>query len=956
MIRLSFDLGSNSIGYAVVLVNTQNEVVKILRSGTRIFSDGRDGKKNSLGAGRREARSARRALERRVRRKKKLLNKLVAHGFLSADKLEQEKIKKWKPYLLRYKAINEKVTLAEIARILFHLNQKRGPSNIKLDKKTKGESLRSITNFEQNMKASNARTVGEFLYYRHKVKLPTRAREGVDLLYTRKMLLEEFNLIRDTQNKYHNISADVWKIFEDTIFNQRPLKLPKRGNCTIYQEESRVPKAYPSYQLFRLLQDISNLKIITGLDEIKEIPTAQKEILLAYLSTHKELKIDRLIKIIPLLEGERFNLEVTKILGDTTAALLSKKEIFGKTWNNYTIEEKDAITAFLLAEGDEQAIIDKATQEWCLSDEQANNLCDATCALEDSCCRFGQRALLELCSAMRPSFIPFPTAKKTLNYLSTDVTGMDDLKYYGEILPDVVMNFPESSVVDESMYGKIGNPTVHRCLNELRVVVNLLIEKYGKPDQIHVEVNRELKSSSKQKRITEKQKKQAANKSRVENILIKNHGLPTPSPYDIIKYQLWEELNPDNPHNRRCPYPPFDIIREDQLFTCDVEIDHIIPQSRCLDNSQNNKTVVFRSCNQFKNDSTPYERFGDNVCIEKLPIEKQKRFGKDVTSYIERMTLRHLNDTAYYAKIAKRYLQSICDNVWAISGSLTSFVRSALSIEKDRMDYRHHAVDAIIVSLINKNLTQKIMKSRTPKGRITHTVNPPWESFQDDLIKAKELMLVSHRKDTSISGAFTKKTAFGIKDGSLYYKVNVNELITDKQIKDMSDEKIKNTLLSLPVNERLKYYEMRGIKKLRCLYPTSTTPIEVKHKTGAKAYLSEENHHIDIWKLPAGVTSLNDSSYKVYKNKNMGSAYVICNQTLFNMYQAVSTKPHPSARLVMSLYKNDVIILGGKYVRVVGLTPTNGRIVIGENHIVSKPENKKVYLTVSSQSSQKNYI
>ena len=74
----------------------------------------------------------------------------------------------------------------------------------------------------------------------------------------------------------------------------------------------------------------------------------------------------------------------------------------------------------------------------------------------------------------------------------------------------------------------------------------------------------------------------------------------------------------------------------------------------------------------------------------------------------------------------------------------------------------------------------------------------------------------------------------------------------------------------------------------------------------------------------------------------MDSAYVICNQTLFAMYQAEATKPHPSARLVMSIYKNDVIILGGKYIRIVGLDPTNTRIVIGENHIVSTPENKKL--------------
>ncbi len=41
--------------------------------------------------------------------------------------------------------------------------------------------------------------------------------------------------------------------------------------------------------------------------------------------------------------------------------------------------------------------------------------------------------------------------------------------------------------------GKIANPTVHVALNQIRVVVNAIVKKYGHPHDIVVEVARDLK-------------------------------------------------------------------------------------------------------------------------------------------------------------------------------------------------------------------------------------------------------------------------------------------------------------------------------------------------------------------------------------------------------------------------------------------------------------------------------
>jgi CRISPR/Cas system Type II protein with McrA/HNH and RuvC-like nuclease domain len=56
--RLALDLGSTSLGWAMVRLNANNEPCAIIKAGVRIFSDGRNPKDgSSLAASRREARA-----------------------------------------------------------------------------------------------------------------------------------------------------------------------------------------------------------------------------------------------------------------------------------------------------------------------------------------------------------------------------------------------------------------------------------------------------------------------------------------------------------------------------------------------------------------------------------------------------------------------------------------------------------------------------------------------------------------------------------------------------------------------------------------------------------------------------------------------------------------------------------------------------------------------------------
>ena len=75
--RLALDLGTTSLGWAVLRLNAHNESTAIIKAGVRIFSDGRNPKDgSSLAVTRRAARAMRRRRDRLLKRKARMLNML----------------------------------------------------------------------------------------------------------------------------------------------------------------------------------------------------------------------------------------------------------------------------------------------------------------------------------------------------------------------------------------------------------------------------------------------------------------------------------------------------------------------------------------------------------------------------------------------------------------------------------------------------------------------------------------------------------------------------------------------------------------------------------------------------------------------------------------------------------------------------------------------------------------
>ena len=128
---LGLDLGSNSIGWAL-LTEENGQATEIIDLGSRIFIKAVEEKvptpKNEK---RRNMRLGRRGIQRRARRKQRMLNYLISLGLLPLElknNTQPEIIlnELGNPYVLRTKGLDSQLSPFEFGRILLHFVARRG--------------------------------------------------------------------------------------------------------------------------------------------------------------------------------------------------------------------------------------------------------------------------------------------------------------------------------------------------------------------------------------------------------------------------------------------------------------------------------------------------------------------------------------------------------------------------------------------------------------------------------------------------------------------------------------------------------------------------------------------------------------------------------------------------------------------------------------------------------------
>lgn len=825
---LGLDLGAGSVGWALLRADKTKspKPVGIERCGVRIFQSGvegdfESGNTESRNLKRRLARQARRILDRRARRKAKLFNLLVQAGLLphhqdienlslridtTIKQVDAELLKSWAerfgmesacsklPYLIRRSGLDEKLAPYEIGRALYHIGQRRGfLSNRKASSKDNDEGVikKSTAELQEQIDQSGCRTLGEYL-----AALDPREKRIRQRYTLRSMYENEFELLWGAQQSFYPelMTEELKQACHTAIFYQRPLKSVAHliGPCEFEKKRKRAPWAILDAQSFRMLQQVNHTTVIESTGELRPLTADERIILIDLLETHGDQTFTAAKRALGLPRNFRFNFEEggeSRFLGNRTNSKL--RQIFGERWDIFEQTQKIAIIEDCLTIANEAALDRRAKGTWGLDDDQAQALVDVK--LDSGYCALSRIAL-----------------KKILPYLEEGESyiGSVNRAYPERLRPKILEKLPPVAAV----MPQLRNPVVARTLAELRKIVNRIVATYGKPAAIRLEMARDMRKSQRQRQESTKRNRQRERqRSKVADKLLKECGIQRPSRRDIEKALLWEECN------GQCPYTG------KQIAICDLfgsapkfDIEHIIPFSRCLDNSFANKTLCCLDANRrIKQKKTPWEAYGGNPTKWAEIVERVGKFKGDLAkAKLERFAMREaeewegfvnrqLNDTRYASRLAVEYLAPLYGGVVDADGSIriqpgrggiTAFVRGVWGLNrilgsdgrKSRDDHRHHAIDAIAIALTEPKTFQMLKdaagRAQQERRHLFGHVTPPWPNMFAETKACIEQLVISHRPARKVSGPLHKKTLYGKprtdKNGKTY--VTVRKIIDDK--------------------------------------------------------------------------------------------------------------------------------------------------------------------------------
>lgn len=821
---LGIDMGETSIGWAVVEI-LDDSPRRIADLGVRIFPAGakvdeKKGSQSTLSQERRLKRSMRRNLARRRNRKIRLRTNLEQAGLWPKEEREQAALLAMDPYQLRAKALDEGLSLHEIGRAFIHLNQKRGFKSNRQDadqgkKKDDGIVAPRAQALGKDMQEKAARTLGEY-YHTLNHDPVARCLRGEALRNrqsryerhaTRAMVEEEFNAIWDAQKQHHPkvLTGELYRTLHSDIFFQQTFaltpkrralwpdgfvnakKAPQLARCPLFPDEFRSASGTWWGQRFRLLKELNNLRVLNEVGESRELTPHERFTLLSELGYKKTMKFNAMRKSLKLADTDTFNLEAGKrdslkgneIEHDIVKAVYGKcspKEI--KAWELLPEGTRHNIRWAIENIEDDEAF-ERWAREHSYSAEQIENL--RSISPSSGYLAYSEKAIAILAPLMEDGLDEYHAIQKAVEL------GMIPRPQEMDVQPKLPLP-PD-----------LPNPVVKKALFEVRKIVNALIGKYGRPQKIVVELAREVKNGPSRRQEMSKQREENEKRNKIAADWYREHGVSRPSRNDLIAYKLWED------QRGRCGYTgkaiPAEWLLAENRY---VEVDHIIPYSRSLDDSYNNKVLCLTVANREKGNRTPVEWLGGEgsprydemmTTLKHMGVPKGKlvRFRQAQINQ-EEMIARQLVDSQYMSREVSKYLACLYEPdlrvgqkvIHTIPGMLTATLRrfwginsilgDALDDKKNRTDHRHHAVDAAVIACANRKHVKQLAVTSSRNLR-EQQIDPPWATFRDDLedftlkrervwkLGEKEIttegIIVSHRPDRKIRGGFHEATNYG---------------------------------------------------------------------------------------------------------------------------------------------------------------------------------------------------
>ena len=817
---LGLDLGSNSIGWAITK-EKEGCACEVVDLGARIFNKAvKENPPTPKNAHRRKMRLARRVIQRRSRRKQRMLNYLVSLDLLP-QKLQgsnQPEIilnSLGDPYYLRSQALDRRLEPYELGRILLQLSNRRGflsnrkqaagdliddPDTIEylkeLDDQESSASSKEESQFKQEIQQLNeeiqkskARTLGEYLFHLESgLCKRNRDHAGGYLRTDRAMYKDELDSIWQKQKSFfEHLPADFMaekKGVQDIIFYQRPLKLKKDrvGKCSLEPKNTRALMAKLEVQRFRYLQDINNLAYTdqhTG--EIHSLDDGQKALIAEYCEHNAKVTSSAIRKLLKLERHTSLNLEGKNIKGNVTACQI--RLTLGEAWDAHNDSRQKALVEDLLTIKKKSVLKSRLLKHWEFSTDTAVQL-----------------SLLEL--EPGHSNHSFKAIGKLLPYLQQGAR-------YDQARESAGYAYKQEKIEPQStlpLPPETANPIVNKGLHELRKVINTCIQHYGKPDAIRIEMARDLEMNTKkyQAHIKQQNANEQRNKRAEEVFIELNPGAIKASHSDKTKYRLWQD------QQELCAYSNRSIALN-QLFSNQVEIDHILPYSQSLDNSYMNKALCLTVENRNKGNRTPKDAWGNNADKwnqitqaisrwDKKLEPKKKRFFFTAEDMKKRDFISsQLNDTRYFSRIAQGYLAQLGCDISVTKGIVVSKIRHQWGFnsllgetsEKERTDHRHHAIDAVVIAATSRTIYQRAVHQMGNDSGLR--IELPYAGIRQEISDKLDSLIVSHVPLRKISGGLHEETGANYveKHGGMVYRKTLNSDFTEKNARSIVDPAVK---------------------------------------------------------------------------------------------------------------------------------------------------------------------
>jgi len=542
-IWLGLDIGTNSIGSAWVDTEAQTIVlgVSVFPAGVEEREDKRGDPKNKA---RRLARSQRRSIARRAKRKRQLRKLLIGAKLLPADpqqlraifsptkKEEKEKPERWNPWRLRGEGLERELSPYEFGRVLVHLSQRRGAFGVEVDSEDpdEGKVKKAIEHTDSQLAR---RTFGQFIadlieerrkplsglegrFYREAVR---NRRGAFEFHATRAMIRDEFHRLWEKQKSFKGELAQLltdalkrqlddpegeakhqrtWR-HQGLLFGQRRTYWDARalGRCDLEPTDRCCPLADRHAQEFRVLETINNIRIEERGKEPRPLNDEERANVLRVLRCQKSATPATLRRALGIDKKDRkafFTLNVERdpereINTDWFYREIVHGAFTEDVWRVLTEQQRESVNRAVLkfdlkVDEDAAKLRQGAMTWWGLSAEAADKLIEAcrTRPAPDKRVKLSRRAIQNLLPYLRQGLSVTEARKHFAEDADSPATPEQRRRYSlkASALTRAEKHFLEKHPNQLPPAPELSNPVVRKAIHEVRRHLNAYLQRFGR--------------------------------------------------------------------------------------------------------------------------------------------------------------------------------------------------------------------------------------------------------------------------------------------------------------------------------------------------------------------------------------------------------------------------------------------------------------------------------------------